>query len=324
MRTSSAALSDDLHARSMKYPLDVESANGHYMIFNIYTRQASEKVNPAVDGNVASVNAPRFTRERFFDDADSLPTRLISDQIALYMPDDLSVNYKVNYEAAEVGGLVGSAAAASSFFKGETTGADFAKGLGMDFARKLQPLLSFGTLGGLEGATASLQRKTGLAAAPLQEMIFQNMDYRTFNYNFKMNPRNRKEAREVRDIIDTFTYHMLPEKLGRGSAIAFRVPSEFTIRYMYRGTNNDYLNHITFCALTDMKVDYGGGERLAFYRNDESGAPPVSTNVSLTFQELEFVDRRRATYGTHTSSYKIADSRGDIGVDDITATEGSS
>ena len=47
------------------------------------------------------------------------------------------------------------------------------------------------------------------------------------------------------------------------------------------------------CALTDMKIDYGAGEKFQTFRADETGAPPVQTNVSLTFQELEIVDKRR-------------------------------
>ena len=118
-----------------------------------------------------------------------------------------------------------------------------------------------------------------------------------------MTPRNRDEAKEIKKIIDTFTYHMLPEKLGTGAALAFRVPSEFTIRYMYRGHANGYLNTMTYSALTDMKVDYGGGEKYATYRPDELGAPPVTTSVTLNFQELELVDRRRAVYGTHERNF---------------------
>lgn len=298
---------NSLNVGKLQYPRDVEAANGHYMIFNIYNRQQTDKQLPSQDLNVASTQATTagntFTRERFFDDAAGSPVTLLSDQVVLYMPDDVSVNYSVNYEAAEVGNLVGAGAAISDFFKGKNV--DLGKSLGLQFAKAVQPLISFGTLGGAEGATAAIQRKTGLAAAPMQEMIFQNMNYRSFSYNFKMTPRNRDEAKEINNIIDTFTFHMLPEKIGTGAALAFRVPSEFTIRYMYRGGENNYLNHITFCALTDMKVDYGGGEKYVTYRPDEIGAPPVSTNVSLTFQELEFVDRRRAVYGTHHAARRF-------------------
>jgi hypothetical protein len=223
------------------------------------------------------------------------------------MPDDVSVNYKSNYAPADIGAVIGGAAALADLMKGNQTFADVGKGVGMQLAKLIEPLVSFGTLGTASGTLAALQRKTGVAPAPMQEMIFEGIDYRTFTYSFKMNPRNRKEAQEVKKIVDTFTYHMLPEKLGTGAALAFRVPSEFTIRYMYRGHANAYLHTQTFCALTDMKVNYGGGEKYTTYRPDEIGAPPVTTTVDLTFQELEFVDRRRAIHGTHNQRR-----RGDI------------
>jgi hypothetical protein len=298
----------------LKYPSDLESANGHYMIFNVYARDPEERDLPATDLNVSNQTLgaynDTFTSERFFDANTFGPqnnvtksgVKLIKDTVVLYMPDDVTVNYKSNYEAAEVGSLVAGAAAASDFLKGNISGADFAKSLGLNAAKLIEPLVSFGTLGTAAGSLAALQRKTGLAPAPLQEMIFQGIDYRTFNYSFKMTPRNRKEAQDIKKIIDTFTFHMLPEKLGTGAALAFRIPSEFTIRYMYRGNDNGYLNTITYCALTDMKVSYGGGEKYVTYRPDGIGAPPVTTSVDLTFQELELIDRRRATKGTYTQN----------------------
>jgi len=296
----------------MKYPLDLENANGHYMIFNIHTRTENEKDLPAKDLNISNDSLATynntFTRERFFDDKTNLSpvagetgiaVKLIKDTIVLYMPDDVNVSYKSNYEAAEIGAVIGGLSGAADYFKGKTGGSDTLVGLGMQAAKMIEPLISFGTLGTAAGSLAALQRKTGVAPAPLQEMIFQGLDYRTFNYSFKMTPRNRQEAKEIKRIIDTFTYHMLPEKLGTGAALAFRVPSEFTIRYMYRGYENAYLNTITYCALTDMKVDYNSGEKYATYRPDDIGAPPISTSITLTFQELELVDRRRAVFGTH-------------------------
>jgi len=301
----------NLHGKILKYPLDLENANGHYMIFNVYARTENDRELPAIDQNISNDTLQAynnsFTRERFFDDTISGDPgsgnsyKLIKDTIVMYMPDDLSVNYKSNYAPAEIGAAVGAAAGLGDLFKSKQSGADLMKGLGMQFAQTLEPLLNFGTLGTGQGALAALQRKTGISPAPLQEMIFEGIDYRSFNYTFKMTPRNREEAREIKKIIETFTFHMLPEKLGTGSALAFRVPSEFTIRYMYRGRENDYLNHLTFVALTDMKVDYGSGEKFATYRPDEDGAPPVSTSVTLGFTELEYVDRKRAVYGTHQS-----------------------
>ena len=299
----------------LKYPLDVGTKNGHYMIFNIYARTDDQSDLPAddtnVSGNLGTYDA-NFTSERFFDAQTSMSImgnelkvgkriQKIKDSIILYMPDDISVNYKANYEGAEIGLAVAAGASLGDLNADKITGSEFGKGLGMQFAKFIEPVLNFGSLTTAQGLNALLQRKTGLAAAPMQEMMFQGIDFRTFSYSFKMTPRNREEARENKKILDTFAFHMLPEKLGEGAPLAFRVPSEFTIRYMYRGGNNDYLNHLTFCALTDMKIDYGAGEKFATFRADETGAPPIQTNVTLTFQELELVDRRRFN-NTHNTA----------------------
>ena len=194
-------------------------------------------------------------------------------------------------------------------WRGKASSSDMAKALGMHAAKRIERILGFFSLGGAEGSYELLQRQTGVAAAPLKEMVFEGIDFRTFDYSFILTPRNRKEAREIKKILDCFAYHMLPEKLGTAAALGFRVPAEFTIRYMYRGHDNNYLNHLTFCALSDMKVSYGGGEKYITYRPDDTGAPHVTTNVELTFQELELVDKRRAvsasgTDGTHKTTLR--------------------
>ena len=293
----------------LKYPLDLESANGHYMIFNIHARTDSASDLPANDINISndSLGAynSEFKSERFFDSGGSVNVpkfgaisagkniQMIKDTIVLYMPDDVSVNYKANYEGAEIGLAVAAGASIGDLMKGNTGGGDMAKGLGLQFAKFIEPVLNLGSLTTAQGLNALIQRKTGLATQPMAEMTFTGIDFRTFSYSFTMTPRSREEAREIKRILDTFTFHMLPEKLGEGAPLAFRVPSEFTIRYMYRGGANNYLNHLTFCALTNMKIDYGGGERYQTFRPDETGAPPIQTKVTLDFQELELIDKRR-------------------------------
>ena len=293
----------------LKYPLDLESANGHYMIFNIHARTDSASDLPANDINISNDSLGTynntFSSERFFDSGGSVNVpgfgnisagkniQMIKDTIVLYMPDDVSVNYKANYEGAEIGLAVAAGASIGDLMKGNTGGGDMARGLGMQFAKFIEPVLNLGSLTTAQGLNALIQRKTGLATQPMAEMTFTGIDFRTFSYSFTMTPRSREEAREIKRILDTFTFHMLPEKLGEGAPLAFRVPSEFTIRYMYRGGENNYLNHLTFCALTNMKIDYGGGERYQTFRPDETGAPPIQTKVSLEFQELELVDKRR-------------------------------
>ena len=40
-----------------------------------------------------------------------------------------------------------------------------------------------------------------------------------------------------------------------------------------------------------------GGEKVAFFRPNADGAPPVQTQISLTFKELEIITRERIGAG---------------------------
>lgn len=103
-------------------------------------------------------------------------------------------------------------------------------------------------------------------------------------------PASEKETGNVKDIINKFKFHMHPELSGSG--IYYIYPSEFDIQYYYRGNENEYFNKISTCALTDMSVQYGGGEFSSF----EDGAPTEITMI-LKFTELETLTKERIQDG---------------------------
>ena len=51
---------------------------------------------------------------------------------------------------------------------------------------------------------------------------------------------------------------------------------------------NEYLNRVSTCVLTQANVTYGG-ERVQFFRPNAKGAPPVETQIDLTFKEYELL-----------------------------------
>jgi hypothetical protein len=325
------ALSGDPAYRSngsgvLRYPLDLESANGHYVIFNIYERLGTNFNVDNPDLNINNVdNASQyynanFTSEKTFDAGTDLskvpklgealkdakflkgnPKEIINKSIVLYMPEDVGVKFSAEHAAAEVGLIGKLAAGLGDMMKGNTTGGEAALSNIVALTSAIEPLIQFGTLGGAEGLGAAIQSKTGLASGDVTEMTFKGIGYRDFNYSFTMTPRNQKEAQLIKAIVDTFAFHMLPEKIGRGAALAYRVPGQFTMRYMYRGKTNNYLHQQTFMALTDMEVKYGEGKFRA-YRADEVGAAPIKTTMSLTFKETELVDRKRYADGLYSET----------------------
>ena len=48
--------------------------------------------------------------------------------------------------------------------------------------------------------------------------------------------------------------------------------------------------------LTGCEITYGG-ERTTFFRPTDGGAPPVQTNITLNFKELEIITRERIGAG---------------------------
>ena len=97
------------------------------------------------------------------------------------------------------------------------------------------------------------------------ELAFKGINKRQFQYTFKMIPRSRAEAEEIRKIIFIFKQNMLPEFVGGNRAgRRLRVPNTFDIQYMYKGNSNEFLHHISTCVLETMSVQYGGERYKTF------------------------------------------------------------
>jgi len=149
----------------------------------------------------------------------------------------------------------------------------------------------------LGGAREAIEMQMGQIVVDRMEMAFKGIDKRKFSYTFKMIPRSEKEAQEVRNIINTFKVHMLPEMIDgndRGRLMSY--PSTFDIQYMYQERENNYLNKVSTCYLESMDVDYGG-DRFYSHTPDEFGAPPVETTITLQFGEIDLITREKAIDG---------------------------
>ena len=133
-------------------------------------------------------------------------------------------------------------------------------------------------------------------------MVFQGISRRTFSYSFKMMPKSEAEASTVDEIARMFRFYMAPSFDGDiGSSRTMIVPSTFDITYMNMNKENGFLNKISTCVLESCNVTYGG-ERVQFFRPTTTwdgldGAPPVETNIELSFQEIEIITRERIGVG---------------------------
>jgi hypothetical protein len=141
----------------------------------------------------------------------------------------------------------------------------------------------------LAGALDATQKKV---ANPFKEQLFKHMGFRKFGFSYKFNPRSKDELKDVLAIVQLFKYHMHPE--FDDSRLYLKYPSEFNIEYHYEDSVNKYLSRVSTCALTDMKVSYGGADFNTF--QNTKGAPS-EINIELLFTELETLTNDRITQG---------------------------
>tara|TARA_Y100000992_G_scaffold285202_1_gene235984 strand:- start:167 stop:1336 length:1170 start_codon:yes stop_codon:yes gene_type:complete len=131
-----------------------------------------------------------------------------------------------------------------------------------------------------------LSRNTGEILNPNMELLFSDVTVRNFRFNFKLTPRNPKEAEQVKLIIRAFKRNMAPQAQGgvQGAGNFFlRTPNVFKIRYRSGNKDHPFLNKFKQCFLTGVQTTYTGEGVYSTY-DDRT---PVSILLDLSFKEIQ-------------------------------------
>ena len=130
-----------------------------------------------------------------------------------------------------------------------------------------------------------LSRQTGEIINPNMELLFDGPTLRAFKFQFKMTPRNEREARQCKLIIRAFKRNMAPMTRGTsGSGNWFlKTPNVFELRYRTGNKDHPFLHKFKQCFLTDVAVNYTGEGVYSTYDD----ATPTSILLDLSFKELE-------------------------------------
>jgi hypothetical protein len=213
----------------------------------------------------------------------------LKEVITLHIEDRPSVKYGVNYQDKELGALTGFLAGIGSATESIKEGISFG---GEAFARLAAEVARIPSL--IPGVGSKISDLLSLSSRtktnPFREVLFESVDYRTFNFRYKFFPKDARESEKVQNIIKLFKFHMHPELSD--NRFFYIYPSEFEIVYYYRNKVNNFFNRISECALTDLSVEYGGDQFATF----EDGAPTEIT-INLTFRELELITRQAIRNG---------------------------
>lgn len=221
---------------------------------------------------------------------DTDTTSRIDTAIMLAIHERPSVTYDVNYKGTELGNMAGFFAGGSSVIDSGALDAssEFARSVLLNMAEI--PSAVAQAMGGSFDFKDAVGAATGTAQNPFREQIFQSVDNRTFQFDYKFLPRNKEDVTAIEKIIYQFKLHMHPEISAGG--LFYIYPSQFNIVYYYKGRENKFFNKISTCVLNNMSVDYGGQIFGSF-----ADGFPTEINLRLRFLELEVLTKERIELG---------------------------
>ena len=230
------------------------------------------------------------------------PTKRLDTAIAMFMPASVTTSYGAQYTDTEIGAVTEEAIAAyEQFARGNMRGGlEEIQKMSGDLADSLGALMlnTIGAMPGFGGVKEASEMRSGVILADRLELAFKGIDKRKFEYEFKMIPKSQAEAEAIRNIIFAFKSSMMPEfEGGNFSGRRLIVPNTFDIEYMWNGAQNQFINRISECVLTNMSVSYGGDRYKTHEGIDGDGAPPIETTISLSFSELELITREKIHEG---------------------------
>jgi len=124
------------------------------------------------------------------------------------------------------------------------------------------------------------------------ESFFNDVQMRSFTFEFQLSPKTPDEARTIQQIIKMFKFAGHPGIIGDSDSFLsshFQYPEVFDIEIY----NEAQTHKILTCALTNMSTSYGGPTM----NNTFYDLYPVQVTLSLTFTELEILDKIKVDAG---------------------------
>lgn len=218
--------------------------------------------------------------------------------IIMYMPEDISTGFRSNW-----GGKAFS-----------NIGADLLKSAGAEGLSKIDNLATgaanaFENMPAMAGSLAirkTIQKITGdqltnddvfgsISGAilnPNTELLFDSVDMRNFQLNFKLVPRNVDESTIINEICATFKKCTLPTRSpgkvfgasNQGITASFiGVPNLCRVSFMHGEKEHEVLPRYKMCAVTQVDVNYTPDGSYATYHDGQ----PVAIELALNFQETK-------------------------------------
>ena len=250
--------------------------------------------------------------------------------ILLYMPEDITTGYGVQWAdksftntATQLLRTAGPILKTGDFGTAATSLGETLKSTAGRLPSAVASLVAAGInnlpggVGGSVDLNDVLGGATGIVLNPNYELLFGGFGLREFNLNFKMAPRRKEEAEEIKKITQLIRYAMLPKygkpkdlDLGADATVSdqdnipddlpdgttlkkgdkvndnyISVPYLCRVKFMKGGVDHPYLPKYKMCVVNSMDIGYTPDGVFNTY---EDGSP-VATTMSISFSETKLV-----------------------------------
>jgi hypothetical protein len=195
--------------------------------------------------------------------------------IDLYMPETMAFQYQSSYNDISLKEAIQGAAT------------ELTKGL------KVTSSIVQGVNSVIDSDIAKLTLKSqGLAINPMQQMVFQGIDFREYQLAFTFTPYSKQEAQTVEKIIKKFKAHAAPRITTGAAGMFFIPPSTFKIKFLFKGKENPNVNKVEDSVITSIDVNYAPNG----WSTHSDGAP-VQTTLTMNLKETVLIDRAKIEAG---------------------------
>ena len=210
--------------------------------------------------------------------------------IGLPVPTNLTEQFQMKYNEIAIGALLGNdkvknaALQVSSALMSEGKGVDKSaltssvKSATEEVVKGVVPLAIRGMAKTLDaGLGAIVDQIKGGVPNPNLALLYEGHGFRTFNFTWKLLPRNASESATLQSIVNTIKHSMHPTR--NGLFLDFPYLAE---PYIKIGGQDLFI--MKRCAITSFNVNFAPSGTPAFFSQTSQ---PVEVDISMTLQETE-------------------------------------
>lgn len=206
-------------------------------------------------------------------------------QIALPMPDGVQTQYQHDYSTLSLTSAFGTVGFAAQAISSDLKNVQETDPMLVELGTKLGGSF-FESFKSSEDLTNLIMfGATGKVVNPQMEMIYKTPQLRMFTFDFRLIPRNRSEAIEIKKIIDIVRNYSSPTFCGTTTGRYFTPPARFRFTFFDGyGNENVFLFKSKQCVVETFSIDFAPNGFATFDDNF-----PVETRIQLVLRETSII-----------------------------------